>query len=105
MGFMETIIEYLEREQRTFGELAFSPVDSLVLSSLVYFNFDAAGVVERQSATPVRLHDVVALTPPSMTSSPQVGSPILPTPPLSFARSWRLGVTATSRSFSSPTIS
>lgn len=63
MGFMETIIEYLEREQRTFGELAFSPVDSLVLSSLVYFNFDAAGVVERQSATPVRLHDVVALTP------------------------------------------
>lgn len=63
MGFMETIIEYLEREQRTFGELAFSLVDSLVLSSLVYFNFDAAGVVERQSATPVRLHDVVALTP------------------------------------------
>lgn len=63
MGFMETIIEYLEHEQRTFGELAFSPVDSLVLSSLVYFNFDAAGVVERQSATPVRLHDVVALTP------------------------------------------
>ncbi len=60
---METIIGYLEREQRTFGELAFTPVDSLVLSSLVYFNFDAAGVVERQSASPVRLHDVVALTP------------------------------------------
>lgn len=60
---METIIGYLEREQRTFGELAFTPVDSLVLSSLVYFNFDAAGVVERQSALPARLHDVVALTP------------------------------------------
>ena len=60
---METIIGYLEREQRTFDELAFSSVDSLVLSSLVYLNFDAAGVVERQSATPARLHDVVTLTP------------------------------------------
>lgn len=60
---METIVDYLEREQRTFSELAFSPVDSLVLSSLVYFNFDAAGVVERQSAREVLLHDVVALTP------------------------------------------
>lgn len=60
---METIVDYLEREQRTFFELALTPVDSLVLSSLVYFNFDAAGVVERQSAREVLLHDVVALTP------------------------------------------
>ncbi len=60
---METIVDFLEREQRTFAELALTPVDSLVLSSLVYFNFDAAGVVERQSSREVLLHDVVALTP------------------------------------------
>lgn len=63
MERMETIVDYLEREQRTFAELAFSPVDSLVLSTLVYFNFDAAGVVERQSGARVLLHDVVSLTP------------------------------------------
>ncbi len=62
-GLMNTIIEYLEQEQRTFSELAFSPADSLVLSTLAYFNFDAAGVVERQSPDEVLLHDAVALTP------------------------------------------
>ena len=60
---MKTIVDYLEREQRTFDELAFSPVDSLVLSSVVYFNFDAAGVMDGESFEPVLLHDVVALTP------------------------------------------
>lgn len=70
MDIMETIVDYLEREQRTFDELAFSPVDSLVFSSLVYFNFDAAHVVERQSPSEVLLHDVVALTPhDALTSS------------------------------------
>lgn len=67
---MNTLVDFLEREQRTFSELALTPVDSLVLSSLVYFNFDAAGVVERQSSARVLLHDVVALTPhDALTSS------------------------------------
>lgn len=37
---METIVTYIEREQRTFAELPFNPVDSLVFSSLCYLNFD-----------------------------------------------------------------
>lgn len=37
---METIVSYIEREQRTFAESPFNPVDSLVFSSLCYLNFD-----------------------------------------------------------------
>ena len=37
---MDSIVTYIEREQRTFAESPFNPVDSLVFSSLCYFNFD-----------------------------------------------------------------
>lgn len=37
---MDSIVTYIEREQRTFTESPVNAVDSLVLSSLCYFNFD-----------------------------------------------------------------
>ena len=37
---METIVTYIELEQRKFAESPFNPVDSLVFSSLCYLNFD-----------------------------------------------------------------
>ena len=37
---MDSIVTYIEREQRTFIESPVNPVDSLVFSSLCYFNFD-----------------------------------------------------------------
>lgn len=39
---MDSIVTYIYTEQRTFAELPFNPVDSLVFSSLCYFNFDEA---------------------------------------------------------------
>lgn len=60
---METMIQYLQREQRTFEELAFTPVDSLALSTLAYFKMDAAGAVGCMSSKLVLLHDVLTLTP------------------------------------------
>lgn len=44
---MDSIVTYIEREQRTFAESPFNPVDSLVFSSLCYFNFDTASPLEQ----------------------------------------------------------
>ena len=58
---MGTIVTHIEREQRTFAESPFAPADSLVLSSLAYFDFESTGLVSAGSDARVRLHDVVAL--------------------------------------------
>lgn len=41
---MGSIVTYLQNEQRTFDEFPFNEVDSLVLSSVCYFNFECAKV-------------------------------------------------------------
>ncbi len=60
---METIVDYIEREQRTFDECPFCPPDSLVFSILSYLNFEAyprGGMAPQDN---VLLHDVLSLTP------------------------------------------
>ena len=43
---MDSIVTYIEREQRTFAELPFNAVDSLVFSSLCYLNLDEVVVAD-----------------------------------------------------------
>lgn len=62
MTSMNNIVSYMQENQQTFAELAFNPVDSLVLSTLAYLNFEASELVSPSSPEPVRLHDVIALT-------------------------------------------
>ena len=52
---MDSIVTYIEREQRTFAESPFNPVDSLVFSSLCYFNFDTASPLEQFAGANVTL--------------------------------------------------
>lgn len=59
---MGNIVSYIEDHQRTFAESPLNPVDSLVLSTLSYFNYEATGIVDPSSPNRVLLHDVVALT-------------------------------------------
>lgn len=59
---METIVDYLKREQRTFGEKALCPPDSLVFSTIVYFNLEAAPCFTGETAQRALLHDIVALS-------------------------------------------
>lgn len=60
-------MSYLEREQRTFDELPFNEVDSLVFSSLCYLRWERAcscvPSVSLDASSPqgVRLHDVLSL--------------------------------------------
>ncbi|MEA5020214.1 MAG: Mbeg1-like protein [Gordonibacter sp.] len=61
-GYMGNIVTYIQGNQRTFAESPFNPVDSLVLSTLSYFNFEVCPQVLPASAERVLLHDVVALT-------------------------------------------
>ena len=68
---MDSIVTYIEREQRTFIESPVNPVDSLVFSSLCYFNFDQLVLkpevssvscsLDTHTATPVLLSDILAL--------------------------------------------
>lgn len=68
---MDSIVTYIEREQRTFTESPVNAVDSLVLSSLCYFNFDKLVLkpelsavccpLDTHTATPVLLSDILAL--------------------------------------------
>ena len=68
---MDSIVTYIEREQRTFIELPVNPVDSLVFSSLCYFNFgqlilkpELSAVrcsLDTHTSTPVLLSDILAL--------------------------------------------
>ncbi|MEG0071017.1 MAG: Mbeg1-like protein [Raoultibacter sp.] len=59
---MKTIVDYIRDEQLTFKESAFTPLDSLVFSTLAYFNFESSGLIENCSPDRVLLHDIVALT-------------------------------------------
>ena len=68
---MDSIVTYIEREQRTFIESPVNPVDSLVFSSLCYFNFDQLVLkpevssvscsLDAHTSTPVLLSDILAL--------------------------------------------
>ena len=68
---MDSIVTYIECEQRTFTESPVNAVDSLVLSSLCYFNFDKLVLkpelstvccpLDTHTATPVLLSDILAL--------------------------------------------
>lgn len=68
---MDSIVTYIEREQRTFTESPVNPVDSLVFSSLCYFNFDKLVLkpelssidctLDTHTSTPVLLSDILAL--------------------------------------------
>ena len=68
---MDSIVTYIEREQRTFTESPVNAVDSLVLSSLCYFNFDKLVLkpelstvscpLDTHTSTPVLLSDILAL--------------------------------------------
>ncbi len=59
---MANIVSYIESDQRTFSESPLNPVDSLVLSTLSYFNYEATGLVGSPSAERVLLHDILALS-------------------------------------------
>lgn len=59
---MANIVSYMENDQRTFSESPLNPVDSLVLSTLAYFNYEATGLVGSPSSNRVLLHDIVALS-------------------------------------------
>ena len=68
---MDSIVTYIEREQRTFIESPVNPVDSLVFSSLCYFNFGQLVLkpeltavnclLDTHTSTPVLLSDILAL--------------------------------------------
>ena len=68
---MDSIVTYIEREQRMFIESPVNPVDSLVFSSLCYFNFDQLVLkpelsavrcsLDTHTSTPVLLSDILAL--------------------------------------------
>lgn len=65
MGYnscMRNIVTYMAEEQRTFAESPFSPVDSLVFSTLAYFNYERTPAFDAASPEGVLLHDVIALS-------------------------------------------
>lgn len=78
---MRNIVSYIAEEQRTFSELPFNPVDSLVFSTLAYLNYEEAGrdqadalrsdgsiaapweaLLDASGPRRVHLHDVLALS-------------------------------------------
>lgn len=62
MIVMDTIVDYIQEEQRTFEESHFTPLDSLTLSTLAYCNFETSPLVEFCTADRILLHDVMALS-------------------------------------------
>lgn len=59
---MGNIVTYIQREQRTFSEFPFNAVDSLICSTICYFDFDQAAVHPSSGSEHVLMHDIVALT-------------------------------------------
>lgn len=59
---MRNIVTYMAEEQRTFAESPFNPVDSLVFSTLAYFNYEEAAGLDLASPEGVLLHDAVMLS-------------------------------------------
>lgn len=58
-----TMVEYLHKAQEAFDVVPFNPVDSLVLSSLVYLDFDLVDFADPTSTSPVPLIDVLRFVP------------------------------------------
>ena len=54
---MRNIVDYARSEFRTFAEMAFNPVDSLILSQLSYIHFEGVVPGFESEAVPVRLAD------------------------------------------------
>lgn len=59
---MGNIVTYMQEEQRTFFEFPFNAVDSLVCSSLCYFDFEHSAFPLSSGGEPVLMHDIVALS-------------------------------------------
>lgn len=59
---MGNIVTYMQEEQRTFSELPFHAVDSLICSVICYFDFDRSPVAVRAGGEETLLHDIVALS-------------------------------------------
>ncbi len=69
---MDSIVTYITREKRSFIELPFNPVDSLVFSALCYLNFDCCSDdslavydvnLDVHTQHEVLLNDILALIP------------------------------------------
>ena len=59
---MKNIVAYMAKEQRTFAESPFNPVDSLVFATLAYLNYETAPWMPASPDGSVLLHDVVMLS-------------------------------------------
>ena len=59
---MRNIVAYMAKEQRTFAESPFNPVDSLVFATLAYLNYETAPCMPASPDGSVLLHDVVMLS-------------------------------------------
>ncbi|OUO91474.1 hypothetical protein B5F40_03285 [Gordonibacter sp. An230] len=59
---MSNIVAYMAKEQRTFAESPFNPVDSLVFSTLAYLNYEMAPCLPSSPSERMLLHDVAMLT-------------------------------------------
>lgn len=55
----KTICDYLKEHHEPFSELPFTPVDSLILSALVYLNFDVYQHGDTTALEPVPLIDIL----------------------------------------------
>lgn len=58
---MENIISYLRNQQHTFNEFPFNAVDSLIASTISYFNFESVDFGDPRGPGTTRLHDILAL--------------------------------------------
>lgn len=55
---MSTIITYVQQEKRTFAQLPFNVVDSLVLSQLIYLNFKSVVPSLAEQSEPILLKNI-----------------------------------------------
>lgn len=62
---MGNIVSYLQSQQKSFSELPFNVIDSLVLSSASYLDFESIEFADVHSTNQVKLHDILALGDPA----------------------------------------
>lgn len=60
--YMDNIVSYLRDQQQSFSERSLCAVDSLVLSTISYFNFEFVDFADASGSNSVKLHDVLALS-------------------------------------------
>lgn len=58
---MPNIVTYLHTQQHTFSEIPFNPVDSLIFSTVSYFNLECSRFDTSYNSPRVLLHDIIAL--------------------------------------------